>query len=1118
MSADLLYLKLQKYKRKFYTNQIIRGTLITAISIGVILLIFSVLEGFFWFSSSIRTFIFITSILSLALIIGTLILWPALALINLVKGISDIQAARNIGIHFPEVGDKLINYLQLAEKADVNTSLLSAALDQRTEELKPINFPKAINFNVNRKFVNYLMLLFASIVLFSFMSPNFFGASAKRILNFNAEFERPVPFQFTLASELVAFKNDSYNFQVKLIGESLPEEVYLLDGERRFKMNYDKGLASFSFPSVSRDRVLQVSAAGYNSKAYQLKVYNRPEIQSLKLDIDYPEYTGLTDQIIINTGSLIIPEGSNIQWNINCADAEKVLFITETDSSTMERIDNQDFMINRTIYSSTDYQLALLNKHAQNKSDIKYKLSVNKDKYPIIDVKFLPDTISFHSIFVSGNINDDYGFRSLKLIYTKTGANNSRSIAIPFDKKQTTQQFYFRWNLDSLNLQSKEHVELYVVVGDNDGVNGSKKAISEKFYLRIPDEQEIEKMISDKSENSQSQIEKSLKKAEDIKERLKDLESRLKNKKELDWQDEKLLEELLAEKDKLNQEIKKLQQKHQELIDSQKEFGKQSEKLQEKAKKLQELINEVMDEETKKMYDELQQLLKEKSNSEQVLDQLSKIQNKENNLEKELERAIELFKRMKLETQLEQTAEKLDKLGDKQEKLGEKQQDKDSDENKIDQEQKEINEDFEEIKKDLEEAKDLNQELNKPESLDNLDEQQQEISEDLEEISEELNEVNDQAKSEEKSSKQTKKEKQQSGQKMKNAGQKMKEMSKAMTAMQSSAEMTMMQENLDDLRDILDNLIKLSFEQETVLTEIQEVQQVDPRFIELSQDQLQLISNAEVIEDSLLALASRVVQISSFVTREVGEVNRHLDEAIFELRERNKGKAASHQQFAMTSMNNLALLLDDVLRQMQMSMAEAMGNPQEGGQKKQSLPSMSEMQKQLSDQIKQLKGSGKSGRELSEELAKLAAEQSELRRQLEQMQEGLEGQPQPGEEGKNGEKGGAGSKLKEAIEKMEENEVDLVNKRITQQLINRQQDILTRMLEAEQSMREQKKSPERQGETASDISRKIPPAIEDYLKARQQEIELLKTIPLDLTPFYKKQVNDYFRRLSVPQQ
>jgi len=1120
MSKELLKHNLALYKRKFYTNQIIRGVLLVALSIGAFLLIFSTLEDIFWFGRVVRTIFFFVGIGSILTFLFIGVIQPTLALLNLRSGLSNEMAAREIGKHFPEIGDKLVNYLQLSESGE-KSSLLSAALEQKTGELKIFSFPKAINFKVNLRFVYYLAGVMITIGLFSFVRPGIFSSSTDRILHFNESFEKPAPFQFILESDLVAFKNDEYKLQVRLDGESIPQGIYLVENNRRFKMNQTGNQAAFSFPTVSRDKSFRIEAAGYSSAPYELKVYSRPEIRSLAIDIHYPKYTRLSDQQISNTGSLIIPEGSELIWNVNCQDAQSILFKSEEDSILMESTDNELFTLNKRIRNTIDYQLQLANEHAKNKSDIRYKIAVIKDEFPELEVNFLPDTVTFKSLFVSGDISDDYGFSRLSFHYNISGSNSYHSLPISFDQSQNNQQFYFRWNFDSLNLSSEDYIQAFVLVADNDGVNGSKRAQSETFYLKMPSEKEIEDLIDQKSKDSENQIEKSLEKAEDVNNRLEELENRLKNKKQLDWQDEKLLEDLIKEKQDLTKQIEELQKKHEELIDSQKEFGKQSQKLQEKAKKLQELMSEVLDEETKKLYDELQNLLKEQSNSEQVLDQLSKIQSKEQNLEKELERAIELFKRIKLETQMEQTAEKLDQLGKEQEELAHEEENARNSEaqENVAQKQEELSKQFDEVKEDMEKAREMNEELKNPEPMEDFDQQEKDISKDLDEIEKDMDQSNSDEKEEGSNSdkqKQNKQQRSQTGQKMKNAGQKMKDMAQQMMAMQQSGEMMMMQENMDNLRDILDNLIKLSFEQENILQEIQEVQQIDPRFIELSQEQLVLISNAEVIEDSLLSLASRVVQISAFVTREVSEINRHMEEAMFQLRERNKGKAVTHQQFAMTSMNNLALLLDDVLQQMQMSMSEAMGKPKSGGKKQQSMPSMSELQKQLSEQIKQLKGSGKSGRELSEELAKLAAEQSELRRQMEQMQQSLEGQPKPG--GEEPGKEGLGNNLKEAIEKMEENEVDLVNKRITQQLIDRQQEIITRMLEAEESLREQKQSPEREGETASDKTRKVPPAIEEYLKAKEKEIELLKTIPLDLNPFYKKEVNDYFRRLSVPQQ
>jgi hypothetical protein len=66
------------------------------------------------------------------------------------------------------------------------------------------------------------------------------------------------------------------------------------------------------------------------------------------------------------------------------------------------------------------------------------------------------------------------------------------------------------------------------------------------------------------------------------------------------------------------------------------------------------------------------------------------------------------------------------------------------------------------------------------------------------------------------------------------------------------------------LRDILENLIQLSFDQERVMKDFKAVSLQDPRFVKLAQDQLKLQDDAKIIEDSLYALANRVLQIQSF--------------------------------------------------------------------------------------------------------------------------------------------------------------------------------------------------------------------------------------------------------------
>ncbi len=103
--------------------------------------------------------------------------------------------------------------------------------------------------------------------------------------------------------------------------------------------------------------------------------------------------------------------------------------------------------------------------------------------------------------------------------------------------------------------------------------------------------------------------------------------------------------------------------------------------------------------------------------------------------------------------------------------------------------------------------------------------------------------------------------------------------------------------------------------------------------------------------------------MGSVVTKEVGELNEHLDKVIDANKERKRPQAASEMQMSMTSINNLALMLDDHFDMMMQMMANAQPSMKKAKAKGQK-PSLSQMQQQLNQKIQELKGSGKSGRQL----------------------------------------------------------------------------------------------------------------------------------------------------------
>ncbi len=1098
ISTESLVDKLKKYKRKYYSNQLIRGCMFfTALLLGNYLTI-NTLEYYGRFSPIVRAVLFF-SFLAVALISLTYwLLTPIMRLYNLNRQISNEEAARQIGTYFSDINDKLLNTLQLNSLQYEQNELLKASIEQKTQQLSVVRFTDAIDIRQNNKYLKFIAL--PAILIFSilFFYPPFFAESSTRIVHFKNEYTEPAPFAFLLNNHsLTAFKDEDYPIALTLRGETVPEVVYLVSNGRRYQLETtDRKHFSYTFNHVQKAFSFSFEAAGFHSSEYKISLIERPNLKSFNASLSYPSYLNKLDESLSNVGNLVVPDGTVVRWEFSAGGTDS-LYVDFDSSARMaaEKKQGSLFEFSKLMKKSENYQVFLTNRVSSNRDKINYYVSVIPDKFPQISLEQYQDTTLFNYLVLGGNIMDDHGISQLKVFYRiiHTGeASSTKAYAsknLNFDRKQLFQNFYYQWQLDSLLLKSGDKIQYYVQVWDNDGVNGSKSSKTQPLEFNIPSEQALEKSIKSAAEKTENQLSHTIGQVQKLKKEMNTLENRLKNKKSLDFQDKKLVEEVIKRREDLRKELENLQKQNEALAEKQQKFSEQNQELAEKSAQLNKLMNELLDEETKKLYDELQKLLEQNRNNAEMLDVIEKINNKENNLKKELERALEMFKQLQVEQKVENIIQDLRENALKQEELADKTLDKNQEKQNLEQQQEKLNEKFNETKEDLKELEKLNKELEKPEDIDNSQEEQKNITEDQQKSLEQL---------------QQKQNKKAAGS-QKKAAQNMKEMADKLSQMQEGQEMEQMEENLNDLRNILENLLSLSFDQEKLMKDFREVNQSDPRFINLSQQQLKLKDDAKIVEDSLNALAKRVFQIESFVTREVSAMNQNMDQSLEAIKQRRINIATSKQQFTMTSINNLALMLNDVLKQMQQQMSDA--KPSNSNKKKKGKPQspgLGELQKKLNEQIQQLKQSGKSGQQLSEELSKLAMDQEMIRKALQELEKSSKGKP--GQEG-------MGDKISELQKQMEETEKDLVNKKLSQNTLNRQKDILTRLLESEKALREREEDEKRKAETAKEKNRNQPPQFQEYILNKQQQIELLKTVPPSLSPYYKKEVDKYFNKI-----
>jgi uncharacterized protein YheU (UPF0270 family) len=1131
-----VFANLQAYKRKYYKNMLIKGSILAVCALMTAFAVVNMLEYFGNFSTTLRACLFYGF---LALSLTSLLYWvliPIYRLIDLRRQLSDTEAAKNIGSHFPEIDDRLLNVLQLhRQSADFDKNALwQASVNQKAAQIAPIPFTKAIDYRKNRKYVRFLIFPLFIIGALLLVDIDLFKVSTERLINYNESYAPKAPFSFVVKNQtLEAFKNEDFTLEAQLEGKILPKDVFIyLPSGRKIKMEKRAdGLYTYTFSKVQKQIDFALEGEGYLSKNYTLLLRERPHISQFQMLLEYPAYIGKKNERVENTGNALIPAGTRIKWLFQTKETEQITFVFDDDSlpQAAKAVGEAVFEYDKKALTSTSYRVHLKNKYSQNKEPIQYFLNVIPDEYPQISLTEFADTVRYDYIAVGGTVSDDYGISKIALHYRLSDPSKPeqttkfQTLLIPHNKNAISQQYFYQLELQKLGLKTGQQIEYFTEVWDNDGIRGNKSSRSATFRFALPSALELKEQAQQAASQAEAQMNEALKEAEILQEKLKEMQDKLKGKKELSWQDKKALEELLKKYEALSKKIDRMSQENDLLNEKEERAGqKKNERIAEKAEQLQKLMDEVLDEETKKLYEKLNELLQENAKSEDLRELLEKIEKKQLNIEKELDRALEMFKQLQMDKKMEDIAQQLEELAQKQEqlaeetkKLDEKQESKsdpkqEAKPNKTFQEQKEkqddLNQKFKQLEKEMEELKEMNKELQNKRDLDDLDRNQEQIEQEQQKSSQELGKQN----------------KQKAAQSQKNAAQEMKKMAQEMRQMAQSMEMQALLQDYGDLRAILENLLKLSFDQEAIMEGFRNLSPNDPQFNVLSQKQLKLVDDAKIVEDSLRALAKKSFQIESFVMRELTDMNDYIEQSLKSIKERRADVAAGKQQRTMTSINNLALMLSDVLEQMQKMMS--MGMP---GQQMCSLPgskpSLGQMQQSLNQRIQQLQKSGKSGRALSEELAKLAAEQESIRRAIQQQmksggkQRGKQSNPNnPDGEQDDDQKGdskGHGT-MGELLEQMEKTEEDLVNKRITQELIERQKEILTRLLESEKAQRERELDKEREAEQAKSKKR-VPPSdnFSDYLKEKEKQIELLKTIPPALHPYYKQYVNEYFKKL-----
>lgn len=1098
---DLLIAKINEFTQKFYLNKLLRGSIYAAAIILALYLFLFVLIYYAHPGTTTKTILFFSFLFISLITIAFWIVKPALSYFKLSKTISLEQASNLIGNHFFNIKDRLLNTLQLkalAEDSPQNSQLILAGIDQKIGELRPIPFASAINLNDNKKHIKYILLPLAIIIFIAIIAPSILKEGTNSFIRYNEEILPKAPFEFAILNKsLTVTQGDDLTINLQLKGDEFPQDVYIEDGANSYKLEKENiSRFNYTFKNIQKDKSLRFFGGGFNSTSFKIDVKPRPSLLDMKAKLVYPTYLNRKAEEINNVGDLLIPEGTRITWQLHTENSETLAFILQNQTFNL-KIEDDLASFSRTIKNNSNYRVVPKNNFVSNADSLNHQIAVIADQFPSISVVETKDSVSTKALYFSGSIADDYGFSSLKFKYSikqdgKTIAQQNKQITIK--NNQLEHSFFHLWNLNEIHVKPGQVLEYYFEVADNDGVNGAKVSRSEIKTYQVPTQQQLAEKLAEGSEALKKKMESTIKLAQKIEKDSKKLTQDLLDKKQLTFEDKKQIEQLLEKQKQLEEAVKDIKAQNEKNNIEKQENNALNDELKEKQKQIDDLFNNVLDEKTKDLLKKLQQLM-EQNNKDLTKEELSKMQMDNKTLKNELDRILELYKQLEFEQNLQNKIDRLEEIAKQQKELSEKSKEKNADVNDIKNKQDQLNKDFKDLQKELAKLEEQNQGLEKPNDFKNPEKESKEIEKNQQESKEDLN----------------KNDKQKASQKQQKAGEQMQQLAQKMKESQQQGEEEESKTNAEELRRLLENLLSTSFEQEKVMLALRRMANNDPSYIANVQQQNTIKDNMKTIADSLFSLSKRVPQIESTVNAEVGKINFNIDKAIDYLGDRRTAEANRSQQFAMTSLNNLALMLNEALEQMQNAQKNSKSG--KGKKGKQSMKDLQKMQEQLNQKMQnardKMQKEGNMGTvpkgQMSQEFAKMAQQQQMIREALQKINK---------EENKDG-KGSLGN-LNQMAEEMKKTENDLVNKRINEETMNRQKDLTTKLLDADKAQREQDQDSKRESAAAKEFPPSYKQLLERFKKEQQSESELIQKLPPNLNYYYKNKIAEYFKLLNSP--
>ncbi|MBW6515091.1 MAG: hypothetical protein K0B81_00565 [Candidatus Cloacimonetes bacterium] len=1069
---------IKKYRDK-YNQLLISKNLLLLVALYLILVNLFFVFHIFTTERFFELFVFG---LSLKIFLGLIIIYFVLQTNN--QLINQHRAARFIDNFNEDKNDTYQNALELWEESSEKDKdvleLIYYGANQRAESQK-IEPDKSKLKNAFTPFLISVIITF----IFLLISPSTYRDS----WHFFSSNKMPQPsfrdYVIVSPGDISILRNTPLTIEVIDPEPNLTHTLYFKSNDIWRSEALYQNKKTFSNPDFSFHYYVTTPHAV--SDTFYVQVFEEPSVRDITLRYNYPAYSGLEPETEYQSSGNIrglINTRVTIEIETNNPLEEALLIFSDGSLITMERLGRTVFEGGFTLQNSGTYHLLLTDFLGNQSRRLERPITVIPDKVPEIKIIYPGrDTIFTQNMMQRMKFfaTDDFGLKNLKLHYH---INENEPIVQTLRERiagNTIEQDYVL-DLSGTYMLPGDRIVYWVEISDN--APTPQTATSQRYVLRFPSIEEIFAEIEREEEMKMESFRRSIEISRELQQEFEQKRREMMKREEFDWEDRQELEQFLQRQDDLNQQIDKIADEYQQLLEKFEDNPSLSQETLEKMERIRDLMEEIADERLRDAMEKMRQAMEEMSR-EDLLKAMENLKFSMEEFDRKLQNTIDLLENIKKEQSIQKALAISQEMEQMQEALLDRTQQEGADGDKLAQEQDTIKDKLDALKDQLQETMDMLDEEKDRALKDALSELQEQMQADNleEDLEESMQSLQNQQMSSAVSSQQQ-------------ALQKMQKMSQKLSDMAESMMTGSMSEMASVIQDTIRRLLALSEEhQNTTQRLAQDPFPIYPDLIAgydavqialqllYSSPQIILYITPKFIMDADMTLTAYREMFNQIINTRNPNIRTHLN---------NVQKGMNLMIFnLMQTLNNMDSQqgpgggMESMMQAMQMMGQEQMA--------------MNMITQQLLDQMG---GTDGYSQEMRQQMQRLARDEERLAENLRRL---LETNPEAQRQA---------NAINQLIEELESVARQLRQNRLDESLIRQQERILSRMLDAQKSINQREFSRQRRGETREEEDWTLPPDIQQEFQRLRQRA-LLEENYRNYPPEYQELIREYLRLINI---